>query len=704
MVTPAHGRGGAQWGGDRSGGGAALKAVLCISSVLLCVGLLPVGSVEAVAPRRLLEVVDLGPPVISPDGTFVAFRTEQASVERNTYDSVWYVQRMDVEAPPVRVADGGVPLRDSAGISVPVSPVWSPDGQWIYYRALIDGRIDVWRAARDGSRAEAVTRDLADVRNFVLSDDGGTLKYSVGATREEVIAAELAEYDAGIRIDSSVPVGQNLFRSGALEGRLATQRFGEVWFDRISLLDDLPDRWRAIDLVTGRRRDIAPPSWVSAADRVDGLSSPERTAHDSENNRVAVLTREAGERVNPRLSVLPSNSSRKGIMCAQPECIGQAITDLQWRPSSDELLFTVTARESGMGQLIHAWDVQSGGVRLVTKSDGLMNGGRIVSSSCGVSASFLACVAADPDRPPRLERVDLDSGALRVMFEPNESLSSEIAEKVSAELLLWEDADGEQFSGQLFSAHGDEGPSPLFVTYYTCTGFLRGGVGDEWPLASLAAEGVSALCINAPPHHSDPFLRFNEGLTSVESVVRLLASDGRIDASRVGMGGLSFGTAVTLWVAIHSDVLAAASVTSPVVSPNYYLLSSMKGDVFSNGLRQVWGLGAPNETPEQWRKLSPLFSLDRIDAPLLLQMPEQEYLHSLDYVIPLLREQRADLYVFPHEPHQKFQPRHKLAAFERNVDWFRFWLQGHEDEGRSKERQYHQWNMTKAAIESRAEG
>ncbi|TAL90495.1 MAG: hypothetical protein EPN69_12345 [Rhodanobacter sp.] len=74
----------------------------------------------------------------------------------------------------------------------------------------------------------------------------------------------------------------------------------------------------------------------------------------------------------------------------------------------------------------------------------------------------------------------------------------------------------------------------------------------------------------------------------------------------------------------------------------------------------------------RWHILSPAYDLDKFHAPLLLQMPEQEYLYSLDYAIPLLLDHRADMYVFPNKPHQKFQPKHKLAAYERNLDWFRF--------------------------------
>src|SRR3546814_10776813 len=102
---------------------------------------------------------------------------------------------------------------DAAGVSLPATAVWSPDGRWIYYRALMDGKIDVWRAASDGSGAEPITLDVADVRGFSLSDDGLTLVYRVRATREEVIEAEQAEYDRGIRIDKMVPIGQGLFRS-----------------------------------------------------------------------------------------------------------------------------------------------------------------------------------------------------------------------------------------------------------------------------------------------------------------------------------------------------------------------------------------------------------------------------------------------------------------------------------------------------------
>jgi len=238
----------------------------------------------------------------------------------------------------------------------------------------------------------------------------------------------------------------------------------------------------------------------------------------------------------------------------------------------------------------------------------------------------------------------------------------------------------------------------LFVTFYNCYGFLRGGLGNEWPLATLAEDGISALCINAiPEYRLDPVARYDQGRAAVESVVKLLSTEGRIDPSRVGMGGLSYGSEVTLWTLAHSDVVSAASVSSISVTPTYYLFNSLRG-AFRSNLRETWQLGAPDETPKRWREISPVYQLDRIRAPILFQMIEQEYRMALDYALPLERRHQADIYVFPDEAHIKFQPRHKLAVYERNVDWFRFWLQECEDPNPAKKQQYAHWQEMRDAV------
>src|SRR3546814_11214474 len=81
----------------------------------------------------------------------------------------------------------------------------------------------------------------------------------------------------------------------------------------------------------------------------------------------------------------------------------------------------------------------------------------------------------------------------------------------------------------------------------------------------MASYGISALCINGNPSFRNSRENYAQGTRAVESIVRLLADQGGIDPARVGMGGLSYGSEVTMWTLMHSDLLAAASVSSSAV-------------------------------------------------------------------------------------------------------------------------------------------
>ena len=666
----------------------------------------------SVSIRQLVEVVDFGDLSVSPDGRLVAFRAEKASIERNTYDTIWYVQPIDGSSPPRRLAEGGAPLRDNAGQSIHEPAVWSADGQWIFYRAVFDGRVEVWHAAVNGSLTEPVTHDPANVRAFSLDHDGSVLTYSVGATREAVVNAELAEYDRGVHIDRTVPLEDNLFSSGYDEGRLATQRLVDNEMERFPLLHQAPDHWKAIDISTGVTKDLSldgvPTKSLVPTDLSPKFRKVSQAVEDHGSGRIAILTCSGKQRGMTRchkfsLAMLPGRNAIKSVGCAGEVCTNNSITDMVWRPHSDEVIFTVTAPDNG--QSIYRWNVVSGVVRPVVHSRGqLGGGGRWSPGLCGVSFDALVCVAADADRPPRLERIDLESGRRSVLFDPNVALAHDMAASVPVHPISWIDAEGTRFTGQFYPAKvKGHRPPPLFITYYRCSGFLRGGIGDEWPLATLAESGIAALCINTAPLQDDAVERYEQGRAAVESVVDYLALRGDIDPARVGMGGLSFGAEVSMWTAMNSRVLRTISVSTPVISPMWRLWFGLWGDVFSSRLKRYWQLGTTKETPKRWRMISPSYDIGRVKVPVLMQMSEREYRFSLDYAVPLIKANRADVYVFPNEPHQKFQPRHKLAVYERNLDWFRFWLLGYEDDDLSKVDQYARWRqMRKSASSLRA--
>src|SRR3546814_20696777 len=129
------------------------------------------------------------------------------------------------------------------------------------------------------------------------------------------------------------------------------------------------------------------------------------------------------------------------------------INDIQWRPNSDEVLFTVTGRQRGLALSIFLWKVSTGFVRPVVHARGALSGGRRYwDMPCGLSSETLVCVATEADRPPRLEAIDLATGRRQVLFDPNPALAEDIAATVLANLLRCTDARRREFPDQVFQA------------------------------------------------------------------------------------------------------------------------------------------------------------------------------------------------------------------------------------------------------------
>jgi dipeptidyl aminopeptidase/acylaminoacyl peptidase len=663
-------------------------------AVTLAASLLSRGEALATPSQQaLIEMADLSGPAISPDGQWAAFRQNQASLARNRQELSWWLVAVDGRTGPRRVAGGGDAIWSDYGGLRAEPPRWSPDSQAFYFRALIDDQVQVWRVLRAGSAVQ-VTRDAADIEAFALSADGTRLIYAVGPPREDLRRAEARQYDEGVRIDAHVDPSQSLFAAIEMNGRLAAQRLTGKWFDHGSVLWDQPRRYFSLDLATGAVRPATNEEAASAgiipAAKAKVLATSPVSARSPDGTLLAVAT---GEREARRLEV------RRGDtiigLCTGGACQDR-VTGLAWR-GSGEVIFTT--HDTSRRQILNAWRLSDDKARVVIKAEGLLDGGDGLDAPCAVDAVQAVCVAAAAAAPPRLVRIDLESGRQTVLANPNRGLTENAP---TVEPLAWRDAGNRPFTGFLLrpSSPSPERPWPLFVTYYVCDGYLRGGTGDEWPLASLAQSGIAALCINKTPSTGgayDAAADYRAAQDGIETVIGLLAKRGVIDPRKVGMGGLSFGSEVTTWMSMHSTQLAAASIASTQVEPAYYWANGVAGRDTPDMLRRVWGLGPPGETPQAWASLSPALNVERIHAPMLVQIPEQEYRMIPEFIAKLSRSTTpSEVYAFPNEPHILVQPRHRAAAYARNLDWFRYWLQGYEDPDPAKETQYIRWRAMAA--------
>lgn len=643
---------------------------------------------------EIVEIADMSSIAISPDGRQLAFRMERASIAANDFALDWYVVPTDGSAPSRRIADAGEGnRRDGELESEP--PAWSADGRSIFFRKVAGGAVQIWRAAADGSKSEALTRDAANIRRFALGPEPGTIVYSVGATRAAIEEAEQGEYDEGVLIDARIDPARPLYRGARIEGRRASDRFSGRWFTFGTLLANARTAYRTLDPATGILRDAMPAEAARIADapRSPDLGNPRPVTAEARSGDLRGDALVTGEGFVSRLSVRRPDGRR--IYCEDPQC-RRRIGRIAWQGERDGVVFVST--DVSAGQAFQLWIPGTGKVRRIAANAGRWNGGRD-EAGCAVDTAALYCVAADANQPPHLVRIALATGKVATLADPNRELVR--PGTLRFEPMQWTGPSGQRFTGQLMLPAGGQRGRPLFVTYYLCDGYLRGGVGDEFPLRQLAVSGIAVLCINRVPMHAglgDQVEQYRIGAEAVRAAVGMLAARGIVDPARVGMGGVSFGGETTMWIAQNSDRLAAISIGNTLLSPAYYWFNALPGSLIPPILKQVWGLGRPEDDPARWKLVSPVFATEKIDVPLLMQLPEREFRYNVELAARLGQAGKpVELWAFPEETHLKYQPRHKRAIYARNLDWFRFWLQGHVDPDPAKAEQYRRWQAMRKA-------
>ncbi|MEO0031790.1 MAG: hypothetical protein RIS94_1548 [Pseudomonadota bacterium] len=641
--------------------------------------------------RPSIEMTRIDSPSLSPDGHWALWREFRASIDRNDYDARWMIAPSDGSAAPRQLADAGE-MSWLNGSPVQNRPVWVPGSDEVLFRKTDHGEVQVWRARADGTSVHVATQEDGNVRDIVPIDGGARFLLALGPARSRITRAEQAEYDSGTLIDASVDPQRPLYHGDWIDGRWASGRLRGFWFEQGGILPPAPPVLRVFDPASGAVRDAvaqeqalyAPP--VKGFDRLgDWFVSDREPSGDARGVAVVLV-----KGMETRLAVVDAGGHELAH-CSAVACSGVRIRAVRWIGSEHALLFET--RASGAGSTLARWNISDGSVRVLATGEGMLNGSDD-GAACATSDKTLLCIASDANEPPRVVAIDADTGGQRGLADPNTDLR-QVAPRF--ERLAWRDAHGRAFTGYLAMPEGRSGPVPLIVNYYACSGYIRGGLGDEYPLRDFGSAGIAALCINrypATPGVGGNVEAYRIAADGIAAAIDLLARDGRVDRTRVGMGGVSFGGEVAVWLAIHTRLLHAVSVANVMATPTYYWLNAVKGREVPAVLKAAWGLGDPDRDRKNWRLVSPSMNTDRITIPFLMQVPEQEYRPNVDLLARLQVAGRpAELWAFPDEMHIKWQPRHQFAANARNFDWFRFWLAGEADANPAKADQYARWRQ-----------
>jgi len=191
--------------------------------------------------------------------------------------------------------------------------------------------------------------------------------------------------------------------------------------------------------------------------------------------------------------------------------------------------------------------------------------------------------------------------------------------------------------------------------------------------------------------------------------VESLDSQGLIDKNRVGIIGFSRTGWYTEFILAHSKLRYRAATVADNVqySLGEYWLSHDAETI--SAYEHVYGGPPYGATLKNWLDYSVSFNIDKIHTPLMMEEMGNGIAKEVNYFAPPIGLAQSyevfaglnrlhapvELYFYPEEDHEPSGPQARWATMQRNVDWFRFWLQGYERPMPEDPEQYHRWKTFK---------
>jgi hypothetical protein len=234
-------------------------------------------------------------------------------------------------------------------------------------------------------------------------------------------------------------------------------------------------------------------------------------------------------------------------------------------------------------------------------------------------------------------------------------------------------------------------PNEFQMDGFTTTGYAA---------RALAARDIVVLQLDdtslSPSHTADGVTRleYQSALELFQASIRILSERGIIDPARVGYLGWSHTCDYMTWALTNDPNLFAAAVCAGESTSGYFSYLSRLGGVQASSVRGLFSGPPFGSDLDSWRTLAPSFNLAAVktpvrlialSSPLYLPM-EWEWYEGLN-----LLGRPVELTMFQRAQHILIRPSERLSVSGGNVDWFDFWLNGHESADPTKREQYIRW-------------
>ena len=574
---------------------------------------------------------------------------------------------------------------------------WSPDGKALWYSK---------------ARVQSPAERAADADRGLAYDDRRMNSFAMAMPDQRLQGMELHTFapgsgnDVAVAYAPSIGLGDMMVFTAVLTHWMADSRHIRYVLELIQPNDETENRLMIADAASGQseRVEVKGSPW-------DSLLS---VAVGSDGDYLMVRQQDAGNRL--------LRMARDGHVVKDFGVVpyrGFAYDSTSWTGAAgDKMILGVRYRDhEGLAFL----PAQPGTAAVEQSHDHL--------SHCQYpdgGAGEIFCVRETISQAPELVAIATATGAVRVLARPNAERYDAI-EPLRSEPQKWTNKYGGISVGYITYPRGYvEGRKyPVIVVTHSSDAqnrFAYYGFQWEFPVQVYAERGYIVLSVNDPwltdktRAASDAFnggksgvdvekVQFEEAfnaVASMESAVQSVIDRGIADPARVGICGYSRGAEVVDWTMSQSKMFKAASDGDA---------GGWQASGYWNfGTRQYVGLynalygGSPWDPKALpwYRRLAPSVRAAEFSGPLLQQFSAIAALVSLELHTTLTDAGiPTELDYFPGEAHIFWQPRHRQAAMQRNLDWFDYWLLDRRDPAADKQAQYQRWDAMAKTWRSR---
>ena len=639
-------------------------------------------------PDDVYELVSVGDPRISPDGSRVAYAVVEVDREANDYRSSIWIAPLDGSREPLRFTSGE--KRDS-------TPRWSPDGKWLAFtsnRGEDKAPSALYALPAGGGEARKLTDQKENVESIAWSPDSTRLAF-IARVRDEAYEEEDERKRMPRRftrifhkLDSIGWTGdrrKQLFVVG-LDGGEATQlTSGDFEHDSPAwspdgtqiVFDGLRDERWDTELIN-RLYVVDAAGGEPKALTGDG-GSYEGPAFSPDGSRIAyrMIVEDGTYPHHTHVGVMNADGSEPRVLTASLDRQCAPYPDYRepiW--DGDRLVFTIED-----GGNVHLYAVAADG----SAAPELLVGGERAIAGYDMRDGALVYTAST-----HTTMRELFMGTEGTQLTTAGKAFTEGRELLEPERFTATSQDGYEVDAWVVRPPGFE-QGKRYPTILTIHGgpFTQYGTGffDEFQV--MASGGYVVLysnprggsgyseehgrAIRGPAGDAGPGWGTRDYEDVMAVVDTALEKFDFVDPDRLGVIGGSYGGYMTSWIIGHTNRFKAAISERAVNN-----LMSMFGssDLFWVFERQFGG--SFWENVDAFLERSPSTYATNIETPVLVLHSEQDLRCNIEqgeqlFTLLRLLGKEAEMLRFPAESHELTRagsPLHRVTRFEAVLDWF----------------------------------